>query len=152
MSDQDAAKRTLTIERTLKAPIQLVWEAWTDPNHIMQWWGPKGMNTKVLEHSFEVGGQWRYSMEMPDGSEFLSDGIYTVIEEFTKIFSSANFKPMTEGVEIQSIFKDMGEETYFTFNVVHPTEEYARQQEQMGFLNGWGSVFNRLEEFLALKS
>ena len=62
--------------------------------------------------------------------------------------SSANFRPMTEGVEIQSLFKAVGEKTEFTFYIVHATEEYRIQQEQMGIMNGWGTVFSRLEELL----
>jgi uncharacterized protein YndB with AHSA1/START domain len=143
--------RTVSIKRTFNAPIKLVWEAWTQPEHIASWWGPKGMNTKVIEHDFRVGGKWKYTMEMPDGNEFITDGIYTEIVELKKIFSSANFKPMTKGVEIQALFEENGDKTNFTFNIVHPTEEYRIQQEKMGILNGWGSVFNRLEEFLKEK-
>ncbi|MBL4709938.1 MAG: SRPBCC domain-containing protein [Flavobacteriales bacterium] len=140
--------KTVTIKRTLKAPIKLVWEAWTQADHIAQWWGPKGMNTKVIEHDFKVGGQWKYSMEMPDGNEFISDGVYLEIEEFKKISSIANFRPMTEGVEIQSLFEEDGDQTILTFNIIHPTEEYRIQQEKMGILNGWGSVLDRLGFFV----
>lgn len=147
-NNNEANSRTLTLERTFNAPIKLVWEAWTQPEHIAQWWGPKGMKTKVIEHEFKVGGRWKYSMLMADGKEFIADGIYSEIVEFEKIISSANFKPMTEGVEIQALFQENGDKTHFIFNVVHPTEEYCRQQEQMGFYNGWGSVFERLNEYL----
>lgn len=140
--------RTLTLERTFDAPIALVWEAWTQPEHVAQWWGPKGMETKVLKHDFKVGGNWKYAMRMPDGNEFIADGVYSEIVLHKKIVSTANFKPMTEGVEIQAIFKADGNKTHFTFNCVHETEEYCKQQEQMGFYNGWGSVFERLHEFL----
>jgi len=140
--------RTLSLKRTFNAPIKLVWEAWTQPEHIAQWWA-KGMEVKVTEHDFRVGGQWRFVMEMPDGSEFISDGIYSVIVELEKIFSSANLKPMTEGVEIQALFEENGDQTNFTFNVVHPTEEYCKQQEKMGFYNGWGSIFDVLETYVS---
>ena len=150
MSKTNAANnRTVSIKRTFNAPIKLVWEAWTQPEHIALWWGPKGMEIKVVEHDFRVGGKWKYTMEMPDGNEFISDGVYSVIVELKKIFSSANFKPMTEGVEIQALFEENGDKTNFTFNVVHPTEEYCKQQEKMGILNGWGSVFDRLETFVS---
>lgn len=145
----DLSKRTLTLERTFNAPIQLVWEAWTQPEHIASWWGPKGMNTKIIEHNFKAGGVWKFSMTMPDGKEFITEGVYSEIVEFEKIISSADFKPMTEGVEIQAFFKADGDKTQFTFKVVHETEEYCRQQEEMGFYNGWVSVFNNLEEFLS---
>ena len=148
----DLSNRTLTLKRTFDAPLKLVWEAWTQPEHIAQWWGPKGMETRIIKHEFKVGGAWEYAMEMPNGQEFISEGVYSVIEEFKKIFSSANFKPMTEGVEIQSLFEAAGDKTLFTFNCVHPTEEYCKQQEKMGFYNGWGSVFDNLDAFLQGKT
>lgn len=147
----DLKARTLTIQRTLKAPIELVWEAWTQPEHIVSWWGPKGMQTKINKHEFKVGGEWSYAMTMPDGNVFLAEGVYKEIVELSKIISMADFKPMTEGVEIQSLFEEKGEETLFTFNCVHATVEYCKQQEEMGFYNGWVSVFDRLEEMLAEK-
>jgi len=64
---------------------------------------------------------------MQDGSEFISDGVYSVIVSFEKIFTSANFKPMTEGVEIQALFEKDGDRTNFTFNVIHPIKEYCKQ-------------------------
>lgn len=144
----EASDRTLTLERTLNAPIELVWEAWSKPEHIAHWWGPKGMDVNVIEHDFRVGGKWKYTMLMPDGNEFTSDGRYIEIVNLERIISTANFKPMTEGVEIQALFEENGDKTNFTFNVVHPTEEYCKQQEKMGFYNGWGSVFDGLNEYL----
>ena len=143
--------RTLTLTRTFNAPIKLVWEAWTKPEHIAHWWGPKGMEVKIIEHNFEVGGQWRYSMTMPNGAEFITEGIYSLIEELKRIHSSADFKPMTEGVELQSIFEEAGDKTNFTFHVIHETEEYCKQQEEMGFYKGWGSVFDNLQDYLKEK-
>lgn len=140
--------RTVTIGRTFDAPIDLVWTAWTQPEHIANWWSPRGITTKIIEHEFKVGGKWKFVMPMPDGKEFIAEGVYVEIIKHEKIFSKADFKPMTEGVEIQAIFKKNGKKTDFTFNVVHPTVEYRIQQEKMGILNGWGSVFERLEELL----
>lgn len=144
----EKGNRTLSLKRTFNAPISLVWEAWTQPEHIAEWWNPKGIKTKVIEHDFRVGGKWKYSMPMPNGKEFIAEGEYVEIVEFEKIVSSANFKPVTEGVEIQALFKANGNKTDFTFNVVHPTEAYKIQQEKMGIMNGWGPVFERLDELL----
>ncbi len=144
----DKDNRTVTIKRTFNAPINLVWDAWTQSEHIAEWWSPKGIKTKVVEHDFKVGGKWKYIMPMPNGQEFIAEGEYTEIVEFEKIVSSANFRPMTEGVEIQSLFKSNDNKTDFIFNVIHPTEEYKIQQEKMGIMNGWGSVFDRLGELL----
>ena len=147
----EASNRTLTLEKTFNTPIKLVWEAWSQADHIVQWWGPQGMEVNVIEHDFRVGGMWKYVMPMPDGSEFTSEGVYSEIIELEKIVTSADFKPMTEGVELHVLFEADGDNTKFTFSVVHPTEEYCRQQEEMGFYNGWGSAFDRLEEHLNKK-
>ena len=54
---------------------------------------------------------------------------------------------MTQGVELQVFFEEDGDN--FTFSVVHPTEEYCKQQEKTGFYNGWGSAFNRLKTLVS---
>jgi uncharacterized protein YndB with AHSA1/START domain len=141
--------RTLTIKKVFNAPVNLVWEAWIKPEHIVQWWAPKGMPVKVVEHNFKVGGKWKFSMPMPDGNEFVSGGEYLEIVEHKKIVTSADFKPMTENVELHVSFEADGDKTNFEFSVVHETEEYCKQQEKMGFYNGWGSAFTRLETLLA---
>lgn len=148
----DLANRTLTIEKTFNAPVQLVWEAWTQTEHIVKWWAPNGMAIKVLEHEFKVGGKWKYSMPMPNGSEFISEGTYKEIVELKKIVTSADFKPMTEDVELQVLFEADGEKTKFTFSVIHTTPEYCKQQEEMGFYNGWGAAFERLEQVLVVSN
>jgi uncharacterized protein YndB with AHSA1/START domain len=51
-------------------------------------------------------------------------------------------------VELETYFEADGEKTNFTFNVIHATPEYCKQQEEMGFYNGWGSAFERLEKLL----
>ncbi len=144
----DKKNRTLAIEKTFDAPVQTVWEAWTKPEHIVQWWAPPGMKVTVVEHTFKIGGIWKYSMPMPDGNLFISEGKYLEIVLHKKIVTTADFKPMTEGVELHVVFEAAGNKTKFTFSVVHATEEYAKQQEKMGFYNGWGSALNRLESVL----
>jgi len=141
-------KRTVTITRTFDAPRALVWDAWTQPDHISKWWGPRGMKTNIVKHDFTEGGAWEFSMPMPDGNAFISHGIYSKIVAPELIETTANFIPMTEGVTLVAIFKDAGDKTDFEFKVIHPTEEYRKQQEDMGIYNGWGSVFDGLNSYL----
>ena len=144
----DLTNRTLTIKKSLNAPLKVVWDAWTQSDHIMKWWAPQGMDLQVLEHDFTVGGKWKYAMVMPNGGEFISEGTYKEIVEHERIITSADFKPMTEGVELHILFEADEDATKFSFSVVHPTEEYCKQQEEMGFYNGWGSAFERLDTHL----
>ena len=144
----DIEKRTLTLTRTFDAPRQLVWDAWTQPEHIAKWWGPRGMKTNIKKHDFKVGGDWEFVMPMPDGKEFISYGTYSQIDAPELLETSANFIPMTEGVTLVASFSEAGDKTDFVFKVIHPTEEYCKQQEEMGFYNGWGSVFEGLNAYL----
>lgn len=145
---EELSNRTLTIEKEFNAPIDIVWDAWTKPEHIINWWAPQGMNLEVVEHDFKVGGNWKFSMMMPDGNLFVSEGKYLEIEPLKKIVTSADFKPMTERVELHVFFEKNGDKTNFTFSVVHETEEHCKQQEKMGFYNGWGSAFERLDRMV----
>jgi uncharacterized protein YndB with AHSA1/START domain len=144
----NATNRTLTIKKVIEAPVKLVWEAWTNSDHVVQWWAPPGMKINVVEHSFKVGGKWKYTMPMPDGNLFISEGTYLEIEPNKKIVTTADFKPMTEDVELHVEFEADGDNTNFTFSVIHATEEYSKQQEKMGFYNGWGSAFTRMESVI----
>lgn len=143
--------RTLKIEKKFDHPVRLIWEAWIQPEQLIKWWAPPGMPVEVIEHDFRVGGKWKYSMPMPDGSSFISEGTYLQIEECKKIVTSADFRPMTENVELHVEFQEVDGKTLFTFSVIHQTEEYKLQQEKMGFYNGWGSAFTRLAEMLDTK-
>ena len=144
----DLQQRTVTIERTFNAPLPLVWEAWTKPEHIAQWWSPGQGPMRIVTHEFTVGGKWQFAMGMPNGQEFISEGTYLEIVPQQRIVTTADFKPMTEDVELHVTFEAKGDQTLFTFKVVHKTVAYREQQEQMGIYNGWGGAFDRLSEFL----
>ena len=148
MADTDFSKRVLVLVRTFNAPKKLVWEAWTQPEHIGQWWGPRGMTTKVEKMDFRVGGKWKYLMITADGKEFPASGVFSEIKEFEKIVSSADFEPVTHDVIISAVFEDLGDKTKLTFSVIHPSEEYCTKQEKMGVMNGWGANFEGLEKYL----
>lgn len=143
-----SGNRTLTIKKTFKAPINLVWEAWTNPEHIAKWWGPKGMKTNIVKHDLVVGGEYAFAMKMPDGSDFIGEGEYIEISDRNRLVCSANFRPMTENVVMEILLEEKGEGTNFTFHVHHETEEYCKAQEKMGFHHGWGSTFERLKELV----
>lgn len=102
----------------------------------------------IVKHGFEVGVEWEYIMRMPNGNPFKSFGTYSRIEAPTLVETSANFILMTEGVTLLAQFKEQGEKTALTFRVIHPTVAYAKAQEEMGIHNGWGSVFERLNQYL----
>jgi uncharacterized protein YndB with AHSA1/START domain len=74
--------RELDIVRVFDAPVQLVWDAWTDPDQIAAWWGPAGMHTprESVEMDVRPGGVFRLTMVTGAGAEFPSDMRFTVVD------------------------------------------------------------------------
>lgn len=143
------ANRELSIERVFDAPRKLVWEAWTDGGHIAAWWGPPNMTTQVLVQDLRAGGEWKYIMVAPDGSEFPSFGTFSEVVEYERIVTTADFGKVTVGVTMTILFEEVEDGTKLTLIVTHPTEEYKKAQEDMGFQHGWGAHFDSLTAFLA---
>ena len=81
------AKNTeeLVINRIFDAPRVKVWKAWTDPERVKRWWGPKGFTAPVIKIDFRVGGKYLYCMRSPEGQDFWSTGVYREIVEPERI-------------------------------------------------------------------
>jgi uncharacterized protein YndB with AHSA1/START domain len=68
MSDSDITKDAVVIERTFEAPVDLIWQMWTQPEHFKKWYGPQGFTVPVAKMDVRVGGKHLFCMESPDGS------------------------------------------------------------------------------------
>lgn len=68
--------RELTIFREFQAPREVVWEAWTNPNHLVHWWGPPGTQYTIQEINIKAGGVWRFIMHVPGGQDFPNRILY----------------------------------------------------------------------------
>jgi uncharacterized protein YndB with AHSA1/START domain len=82
---ENLADREVIISRVLDAPRELVWEAWTDPNHIAKWWGPNGFITTVEKMDFRVGGEWLHTMTHMDGTRYPNQSIFKEITYPSKL-------------------------------------------------------------------
>jgi uncharacterized protein YndB with AHSA1/START domain len=81
-SAQSTKKRDLTITRTFDAPIELVWQAWTEPKHVMRWWGPAHFTSPMCKMDFREGGTTLVCMRAP--KEMGGQDMYS-IWDYTKI-------------------------------------------------------------------
>ena len=141
----------LVIERVFDAPREMVWRAWTEPEHIVQWWGPRGCTTRVEEFDFRPGGAWRYVMLTPDGSEMPQSGVFREIVARETIVTSAEFgvgADLTQEVVLTWRFEDLEEKTKLAMRITHPSAEIRRQHEEMGVLMGWNSNFDSLDDYI----
>jgi len=77
--------RELFVTRKLDAPVELVWEAWTKPEHIVNWWGPNGFTNTIHMMDVRPGGEWNLVMHGPDGTDYKNKSIFREIIPFRKI-------------------------------------------------------------------
>src|SRR5688572_8592674 len=73
------------IERILDAPRELIWKMYTDPVHMVHFWGPAGSTLPVCKVDLRVGGVWIYTMRWPDGSEYTVSSVYLELVEPERI-------------------------------------------------------------------
>jgi uncharacterized protein YndB with AHSA1/START domain len=87
---KESAKE-LVITRVFNAPVELAWKAWTKPERVKQWWGPKGFTAPFAKIDFRVGGKYLNSMRSPDGKDFWSTGVYEEIVPLKRIVVTDSF-------------------------------------------------------------
>lgn len=81
----------LIITRTFNAPREQVWQAWTEPERLMRWWGPKGFTAPICSVDLRVGGRYLNCMRSPEGQDYWSTGVYREITVPTRLVCSDSF-------------------------------------------------------------
>lgn len=76
-----ADEPVIQFTRLLDAPRTLVWEAFTDPNHLLHWWGGEGVSITTHSHDFRTGGVWDFVMHDPSGTDYDNKITYETIEK-----------------------------------------------------------------------
>ncbi|KPF88221.1 polyketide cyclase [alpha proteobacterium AAP38] len=147
------ADRDLGITRILDVPRDLVWKAWTSPEHLKQWWCPRPWQTVEVRMDLRPGGEFYTRMEGPDGGVSDNPGIFLLIEEgkrlvFTNMMAP-EFRPVTPGFvafTADITFEDHLGGTRYTARAMHQTPEGAASHAEMGFYDGWSTVVDQLLE------
>jgi uncharacterized protein YndB with AHSA1/START domain len=99
----------LVIVRTFNAPREAVWQAWTEPERVMRWWGPKGFTAPVCNIDFRVGGKYLSCMRSPEGQEFWSTGQYLEIVAPSLLVCTDSFAD-ADGNVVPATHYNMGED------------------------------------------
>jgi uncharacterized protein YndB with AHSA1/START domain len=150
----------LTLTRLFDAPRELVWRAWTEPERIRRWWGPKGYTAPVAMLDFRMGGRYLFCMRSPEGRDYYSTGVFQKIDPpkeliFTDSFADpmGNVVPATYyglGADfplemlVTVTLEDQGGKTKLTLR--HVGLPAADMTEQTGA--GWNESFDKLAESL----
>jgi uncharacterized protein YndB with AHSA1/START domain len=155
-------KQRMVITRIFDAPRALVWKAWTEPQYVMQWWGPKGFTAPVCKIDFRVGGKFLCCMKSPDGQEGWNGGEYHEIVPHEKIVYSLYFAdsqgnkvdPAQLGIEHEAIedardvviFEDFGNGQTKLTMIGNETMEEAKNSRQV---EGWNEILDKVAAVVA---
>jgi uncharacterized protein YndB with AHSA1/START domain len=151
----------LVLERTIDAPRDLVWKAYTDPEHLKRWFAPRPYEISEIELDLRPGGIFRIRMTGPGGFDTGHGNagcVLEVIEGEKLVWTSAlgpGFRPAemaSEGCESFPMtaiitFADAGNgKTAYNAVALHKNAGDKETHEKMGFQDGWGTTANQLEE------
>lgn len=155
-SEVSAVEADIVITRTLRAPRALVFQLWTDPQHLPQWWGPQGFNCLVCRMDVRVGGEFHIEMQGPDGVTYPCDGTYREIVAPERIVYdglAAEGHPCGAGLppfsRVTISFTELDGVT--TVRVHAKLRSVVDREAAMahGFGVGWAKTLEKLEAYLS---
>jgi uncharacterized protein YndB with AHSA1/START domain len=153
----DKATKTVSINREFDADLSLVWDAFTKPEILDQWWAPKPWASKTKIMNFEVGGRRFYAMVGPDGQERWAVQKYTSISpktnfKFLNAFADKNENPELPGSDWDFNFSEQNGTTKVNISIYNESLARMEKMIEMGFTEGFKMTLNNLENLLATLS
>ena len=148
------ADREIFATRLLDAPRELVFKVWTDVGHLEQWWGPTGFTTTTRRAAMKPGGQWRFVMHGPDGTDYENIITFLEIEAPARLVYRHGGDKETEAInfEVEVAFDDEGGRTRLTMRMRFPSnKERDFVIEKYGALEGLKETMTRLRDHVALQ-
>jgi uncharacterized protein YndB with AHSA1/START domain len=142
--------REILSERVFDAPRERVFAAYTDPELIPQWWGPRRMTTVVDRMDVRPGGSWRFVAHDPDGREQGFQGVYREVTPPERIVQTFEWEGMPGHVIIEhAAFEELGGRTRVTVTSLFHTTEERDGMLASGMERGLSESHDRLDELLA---
>jgi len=144
-----SAPNEIRIVRIYDAPVQAVWDAWTDPAQAAQWWGPRGFTLTTHSKDLRVGGVWHYTMHGPDGTDYINKTLYHEVEPLAKlVYDHGGNDEQAPLFRVTVLFAEEGGKTRMDMRMSLPTAEAAEQTRKFVKQAGGESTWDRLAEYL----
>jgi uncharacterized protein YndB with AHSA1/START domain len=142
----DTSDREIAATRILRAPRELVFELWTIPEHIVNWWGPTGFTTTMDVMDVRAGGEWRFTMHGPDGTDYRNKNVYDEVKRPERIVYT-HFSPDFQATVTFEEHGESGCETKLTMRMVFETAaERNRTVEKFNAVEGLHQTLGRLQQ------
>lgn len=150
--DSDTSGREIVMTRVFDAPRELVFKAYTDPQHVKHWWGPNGFTNTILEMDVRPGGVWRFIMHGPDGAAYPNKIVYLeVVRPERLVFEHGDDKEGAEpSFHVIVTLAAQGNKTHLTLRMIFSTAaERDKTVKDYGAIEGGNQTMARLAEYLA---
>ncbi|MGH8047583.1 MAG: SRPBCC family protein [Chthoniobacterales bacterium] len=148
-----AKSNELKITRVYEAPVRLVWEAWTDPEQVAQWWGPRGFTLTTHSKDLRPGGHWAYTMHGPDGTDYENKTLYHEVEECAKlVYDHGGNDDRPPLFRVTVLFREAEGKTTMDMTMAVATPEAAEEIKKRIRQFGGNTTWDRLAEHLETKS
>jgi uncharacterized protein YndB with AHSA1/START domain len=151
-SGNSDAHREIVVSRMIDAPRELVFDAFTDPTHIVEWWGPDGFTTTTERMDVRPGGDWRYVMHGPDGRDYVNRVNYLEISRPDRLVYQHAGDGDTEDIDFTTTitFVEAGGKTQLTMRATF-SDQAGRDRvvEDYGAIEGGIQTLGRLAAYLA---
>jgi uncharacterized protein YndB with AHSA1/START domain len=148
-TDLDQDPRAIITTRVFDAPRELVWSAWTDPNHLAQWWGPNGFTTTTSAYDLRPGGTWRFVMHGPDGRDYQNLVTFDEIVKPERLVYRHGDDVEPVQFRTTVTFEDLGGKTRLTLRAQFPTADARdRVVNEYGAAEGAVQTIERLANYL----
>lgn len=148
MSASDSSNE-IHITRVYDAPVELVWEAWTDPEQVAQWWGPRGFTLTTHGKDLRPGGIWHYTMHGPDGVDYPNKTLYLEVEQHKKlVYDHGANDERAPLFRVTVLFSSSGGQTTMDMTMTLPTPEEAAATRRFIKQAGGNATWDRLAEYL----
>lgn len=139
----------VVMTRFFDAPIDLVFNAFIDPEKLKRWWGPAEFTTVVEKLDAQRGGQWRFIQKGGDGSEFAFRGVFHEVNAPYRIVQTFEFEGMEGHILLETIqFEDRDGKTYMVDQSVFQSVADRDGMYASGMEEGSAVGFDRLEDYL----
>jgi uncharacterized protein YndB with AHSA1/START domain len=149
---RDTTDRELVFTRVLDAPRELVFDAWTRPEHVAHWWGPDGFTLTTHEMDVRAGGVWRFVMHGPDGTDYRNRIVFVEVRRPERLVyrhaSEEGDEPVSFTTTV-TLDEQQGRTRLFMHMLFPSRDERDRVVRTYGADEGAKQTLGRLEAYVA---
>lgn len=139
--------RELLMSRSINAPVELVWEVFTQPEHVANWWGPNGFTNTITKMDIRPGGEWDLVMHGPDGTDYKNKSVFTEVVKHKKlVYEHVSYPKFVATIS----FEEKGDTTYLTWHMLFESADlYLQVVKTFGADEGLKQNLEKLGKYLA---